>query len=155
MRGYIIVFLIVTVTASYPLAAQSNQKHPVYVGAKACATCHQGKGMGHQFSLWLGSKHATAYAILAKPQAKKIAELSGIPQEPQESSMCLGCHSTGAHVEDWEKDETFHVEDGVQCEKCHGPGSEYMDAAVMMDRQAAMKAGLVMPTMQDCMDCNM
>jgi hypothetical protein len=110
--------------------------------------------MGHQFSRWLRSKHATAYAVLAKPESKKIAKLSGIPQEPLESPMCLGCHATGAHVEAWEKDETFFTEDGVQCEKCHGPGSEYMDAAIMVDRQAATKAGLIMPTERDCMGCH-
>jgi YVTN family beta-propeller protein len=110
--------------------------------------------MGHQFSRWLASKHATAYAILSKPKAKKIAELSGIPQEPQESPTCLGCHATGAHVEAWEKDETFFTVDGVQCEKCHGPGSEYIDAAIMMDRQAAFRAGLIMPKIQDCMGCH-
>jgi YVTN family beta-propeller protein len=110
--------------------------------------------MNHQFSKWLISKHSGAYAILAKPEAKKIAKLSGIPQEPQESPMCLGCHATGAHVEEWERDETFFIEDGVQCEKCHGPGSEYIDSAIMMDRQAAMKAGLMMPTMGDCVNCH-
>jgi YVTN family beta-propeller protein len=110
--------------------------------------------MGHQFSRWLASRHAGAYAILAKPGAKLIAELSGIPQEPQESPMCLGCHATGAHAEAWEKDETFYTEDGVQCEKCHGPGSEYIDAAIMMDRMAAEKAGLMIPTTRDCMICH-
>jgi YVTN family beta-propeller protein len=110
--------------------------------------------MDHQFSKWLASQHARAYAVLSKPEAKKIAELSGIPQEPQESPMCLGCHATGAHVEEWEKDETFFFQDGVQCEKCHGPGSEYMDATIMMDRQAAEKAGLMMPTVNDCMGCH-
>ncbi len=155
MRDYILIILIVTVICSLSLMAEEyGQKHPVYVGVKVCAKCHQGEGTGHQFSKWLTSKHASAYAVLAEPEAKKIAELSGIPQEPQESPTCLGCHATGAHVEDWEKDETFHIEDGVQCEKCHGPGSEYMDAAVMMDSQAAMKAGLVMPTMRDCMGCH-
>ncbi|MHC4459830.1 MAG: multiheme c-type cytochrome [Planctomycetota bacterium] len=154
MRRSILITLIITVFVPVLWAAEGPRKHPVYVGAKVCATCHQGKGMGHQFSRWLASKHATAYAILAKPEAKKIAELSGIPQEPQESPMCLGCHATGAHVEAWEKDETFFTEDGVQCEKCHGPGSEYTDAAIMMDHQAAMKVGLIMPTMQDCMGCH-
>jgi len=154
MRSYLFIILIITVAASSLWAAEGQRKHPVYVGAKVCATCHQGKGMDHQFSRWLASKHATAYAVLAKPESKKIAELSGIPQEPQESPMCLGCHATGAHAEAWEKDETFFTEDGVQCERCHGPGSEYVDAAIMMDRQAAMKAGLVMPTMSDCIDCH-
>ncbi|MEJ2703944.1 MAG: multiheme c-type cytochrome [Sedimentisphaerales bacterium] len=155
IRGSVLMALIVALAGPVPLQAQeANGKHPVYVGARVCATCHQGSGMGYQFSRWLASKHAQAYAVLAKPEAKKIAELSGIPIEPQESPTCLGCHSTGAHVEEWEKDETFSTLDGVQCEKCHGPGSEYMDAAVMMNPDAAEKAGLVMPTVQDCMGCH-
>ena len=154
MRGYLLI-LIATVTLSFTLwAREGGQKHPVYVGVKVCATCHQGKGMGHQFSKWLASRHARAYAVLAEPEAKDIARLSGIPQDPQESSMCLGCHATGAHVEEWEKDETFFTEDGVQCERCHGPGSEYMDAAVMSNPEAAEKAGLMMPTVSDCMGCH-
>jgi len=153
-HDYLFVLLVV-VTQSFTIWAQEGgQKHPVYVGVKVCATCHQGKGMGHQFSKWLASKHARAYAVLAEPEAKQIARLSGIPQEPQESSTCLGCHATGAHVEEWERDETFFTEDGVQCEKCHGPGSEYMNAVVMSNREAAEKAGLMMPTMNDCMGCH-
>ena len=76
----------------------SAQRQPVYVGVRSCAACHDGAGMGHQCSVWQRSKHARAYAVLAQPTAKAMAELSGIPQEPQESSMCLGCHATGAHA---------------------------------------------------------
>jgi YVTN family beta-propeller protein len=135
-------------------AAEGEQKHPVYVGAKVCATCHRGNGMGYQQCCWLLSKHARAYASLAQPEAIQIARLSGIPQAPQESAMCLGCHATGAQAEDWEKDDTFHLEDGVQCEKCHGPGSEYMDEDVMLDPQAARSAGLKMPAKEDCLACH-
>lgn len=152
--GYLFVLCIFMSQSFALLAQEGGQKHPVYVGAKVCAKCHQGGGMGHQFSKWLASGHARAYAVLAEPNAKEIARLSGIPQEPQESPMCLGCHATGAHVEEWEKDETFFTQDGVQCEKCHGPGSEYMNAAVMMDRKEAEKAGLMMPTTGDCMGCH-
>ena len=126
----------------------------MYVGARVCGSCHQGQKMGHQFSKWFLSKHARAYALLAKPEAREIARLSGIPQEPQEATMCLGCHATGAHAEQWEKDDTFHFEDGVQCEKCHGPGSEYMDVDVMTNHDAAVKAGLLTPTAGDCMGCH-
>ena len=133
---------------------KGGEKSPYYVGAKVCGSCHQGKAMGNQFGLWLNSKHARAYAVLAKPEAKEIVRLSGITQEPQESPICLGCHATAAEAEKWEKDPTFFVGDGVQCEKCHGPGSEYMDAKVMMDRKAAMRAGLKMPARQDCMSCH-
>jgi YVTN family beta-propeller protein len=154
IRNYFRI-LIITLAISCILSAQEGgQKQPVYVGVKVCANCHQGEGMGHQFSKWLASGHARAYAVLSKPEAKKIAEMSGIPQEPQESPMCLGCHATGAHAEEWEKDETFFTEDGVQCEKCHGPGSEYVDAAVMSNREESEKAGLMMPAVSDCMGCH-
>ncbi|MHC4495374.1 MAG: hypothetical protein ACYSYM_06070 [Planctomycetota bacterium] len=82
----LIILAIAAACSAVAWAQGSSQKHPVYVGAKVCAACHQGKGMGHQFSRWLASRHAGAYAVLAKPQAKQIAELSGIPQEPQESA---------------------------------------------------------------------
>jgi len=154
MRYRLSISFSIILCISVCWAGEGLDKHPVYVGARVCATCHQTERMGHQFSKWLVSKHAGAYAVLANPQSRKIAELSGIPQEPQESTMCLGCHATGAHAEAWEKDDSFFVEDGVQCEKCHGPGSEYMDAAIMTDRDAAVKAGLMMPTMLDCMGCH-
>jgi YVTN family beta-propeller protein len=136
------------------LGVQGEEKRPVYVGGRVCAQCHEGKTAGHQFTLWLLSGHDRAWAVLAKPEAAEIARLSGITQQPQESPLCLGCHATGAEAEKWEKDSTFHIEDGVQCEKCHGPGSEYMDAEVMQNREAAMAAGLKMPTKMDCMTCH-
>ncbi len=134
------------------LSAAEPYRQPVYVGVKVCASCHEGQQMGSQCSTWLRTAHAGAYASLATPAAKQIAKWSGIPTEPQESAMCLGCHATGAEAEDWEKDDTFFLRDGVQCEMCHGPGSEYKE--VMTDRRAAMMAGLRMPTKKDCLQCH-
>ncbi|HEY5657266.1 MAG TPA: multiheme c-type cytochrome, partial [Myxococcota bacterium] len=145
------------VALALPLCAPSagaQERHPVYVGARVCARCHSGPQAGHQFSLWLLSKHSMAYAALAMPESKKIAELSGIRVDPQDSFTCLGCHSSGAQAEDWEKDETFRVEDGVQCETCHGPGSEYMSAEVMADPEAARAAGLLAPDRETCLRCH-
>ena len=48
-------------------------KQPVYVGARACAGCHSGKGMGNAYGKWLHSKHSRAYAALARPESKEIA----------------------------------------------------------------------------------
>jgi len=129
-------------------------RQPVYVGAKVCGQCHEGTAMGDQLTRWLHSRHAKAYMSLAKPEAKQIAKWSGIPMEPQESAMCLGCHATASQAEPWERDETFSIRGGVQCEMCHGPGSEYMAEDVMMDREAAMSAGLKMPTKEDCLNCH-
>jgi YVTN family beta-propeller protein len=134
--------------------AEGEKREPVYVGARVCASCHAGTEMGNQFSLWLLSKHSRAYATLATPAAWPMAELSGIPLEPQESAMCLGCHATAAEAEEWKKDPTFRLEDGVQCEKCHGPGSEYAVEEIMRDREAAVEAGLMMPSKRMCRLCH-
>ncbi|MBC8472583.1 MAG: beta-propeller fold lactonase family protein, partial [Planctomycetes bacterium] len=152
MRRFNNFIIIIVLFSGVCFGSYGQGRHPVYVGVRQCAECHQGKSMGNQFSKWLHSKHARAYAVLSDPQSKEIAELSGIPEEPQESTLCLGCHATGAHAEDWEKEDTFFVEDGVQCEKCHGAGSEYIE--VMYDREKAMMAGLMMPTMENCENCH-
>ena len=76
------------------------------------------------------------------------------PTSRRRRPICLGCHATAADTESWEKDPGFHVEDGVQCEKCHGPGSEYMDERVMRDPEAARRAGLRKFTKRDCAVCH-
>ena len=128
---------------------------PVYLGARACGACHAGLTMGNQYSLWLRSKHSQAYATLAKPESKRIAQISGLRQEPQQAPICLGCHATAFNAEGWEKDDDFRTEDGVQCEGCHGPGSEYATEEVMRAPEASRRAGLRIPTEQDCMNCHM
>jgi YVTN family beta-propeller protein len=137
------------------VALPGAPKKPVYVGAQVCAGCHSGKAVGNQYGLWLNSRHSQAYAALARPEAPEISKISGLRQPPQQAPICLGCHATASSAEDWEKDETFHLEDGVQCEGCHGPGSEYAFESVMRDRPAAMKAGLMMPGERECMNCHL
>jgi YVTN family beta-propeller protein len=129
-------------------------KQPVYVGARACAQCHEGHSAGNQYSLWLNTAHSKAWASLATPEAKVMARLSGITDEPEKAPICLGCHATAADSEKWERDPGFRLEDGVQCEKCHGPGSEYMSEKVMRDPEAARRAGLRKFTKRDCAVCH-
>jgi YVTN family beta-propeller protein len=146
--------LLMTFLLSHPGGAQESKREAVYVGARVCASCHEGPEMGHQYSRWLLSKHSKAYAALALPEAAEMARLSGIPIEPQKSPVCLGCHATGSEAEEWEKDPTFSMEDGVQCEMCHGPGSEYMDEQVMRDPEEAFRRGLKKPTEIFCAKCH-
>ena len=153
LRSFVLPAALILATAACA-RGQGRVKQPVYVGVKVCASCHDGDAAGNQCSLWLKTKHARTYSHLATPEARQIAKWSGIPMEPAKSAMCLGCHATGAEAEDWEKDPTFFEKDGVQCEKCHGPGSEYADAKVMADRKAAVAAGLNLPTQNDCLHCH-
>ncbi|HUU09811.1 MAG TPA: multiheme c-type cytochrome [Phycisphaerae bacterium] len=145
--------------ASYAWASDPGvaDRHPVYVGVRVCAECHNGPQSGHLFSRWRASKHARAYASLWSPDAKRIAELSGIREEPQKAAACLGCHVAGYDTEEWEKEDSFVAEDGIQCESCHGPGSEYISPDVMsdpMDREKAMRFGLKKPGERECMMCH-
>jgi YVTN family beta-propeller protein len=144
--------LLAVIAAVTPAVGQ--QREPVYVGARVCASCHAGRGMGHQHSRWLLSKHSLAWAALATPEARKMAELSGLPGEPQETAVCLGCHATASEAEDWEKDPTFFPADGVQCEKCHGPGSEHVAEEVMKVPAALRTADVWTPTVDDCAKCH-
>jgi YVTN family beta-propeller protein len=154
-RARFLVVALAGLGASVPVVLRAQaQKQPVYMGARACAQCHEGKAAGNQFSHWLSSAHAKAWATLALPEAKAMARLSGIPDEPQNAPICLGCHATAADSEKWERDVGFRLEDGVQCEKCHGPGSEYMDEKIMRDPEAARRAGLRKFTKRDCAVCH-
>ena len=145
---------IALVAGGVAFAAGPPPRQPVYVGARACGRCHERQALGNQYGHWLLSKHAQAYAALAKPEAKPMARLSGITDPPEKAPVCLGCHATAADAEPWERDPGFVLEDGVQCEKCHGAGSEYMEEAVMRDPEAARKAGLRKPTKHYCLLCH-
>jgi len=151
-----ILVLVLLGGSALALPQEYGGRHvtPVYVGSRVCGECHWGVKSGNQYEKWRRGPHAHAYSSLWTLEAKEIARLSGIPGEPQESLVCLGCHATAWDTEGWERDATFVLEDGVQCERCHGPGSEYMAVEVMMNREAAMMAGLMMPTEQDCMMCH-
>jgi YVTN family beta-propeller protein len=135
-------------------ASGQAPRERVYVGETACRRCHHQPGGRDQFSAWRLTKHARAFAALSMPESRQIAELSGIAGDPTRSPVCLGCHTTAYDTEAWERDEAFRFEDGVQCERCHGPGSEYMDADVMRDSARARQAGLMRPGENDCLVCH-
>jgi hypothetical protein len=42
----------------------------------------------------------------------------------------------------------------VQCEVCHGPGSDYKALSVMKDVEKAKAAGLIIPTQDACNTCH-
>jgi YVTN family beta-propeller protein len=50
--------------------------------------------------------------------------------------------------------EKFDPVQGVQCESCHGPGSEYIMEAVMRDPVAAVEAGLREVNQETCIKCH-
>jgi nitrate/TMAO reductase-like tetraheme cytochrome c subunit len=63
------------------------------------------------------------------------------------------CHVTG-YGEDALFTESFVKTDGVQCESCHGAGSDYLSLSVMKDRAKAIAQGLIIPTKELCVKCH-
>ncbi len=135
-----VLAVIVAVTAAVtaqdkPAAAKAAA---TYVGAEKCKMCHKA-----QFAAWSESKHAKAWDAL-KPEEQTKAE-------------CVTCHQTGMTAEKAQLN-------GVQCEACHGAGSEYKKPTIMSaakfkaDKVAQLKvaveAGLVIPTEATCVKCH-
>lgn len=136
------------------------QDKPQYVGAEACGKCHKRETTGNQLGQWQQSKHAKAFASLGTPEAKKIAAAKGIA-DPQKDGKCLKCHVTAFGVDAAliakpaiEGEKGYQAEDGVQCESCHGPGSQYKARKVMKDKTAAIAAGLIIPDEKVCKTCH-
>ncbi len=112
-----------------------------YIGAKKCGMCHRSKRAGEQFKIWKNSLHSHAYETLKTKKADEIS-MKQDGKKAVDNEKCLVCHATGYNVDKKLLGRHFKIEDGVQCETCHGPGSDYKSMRVMKNRQKAVAAGL-------------
>ena len=115
-----------------------------FIGVEACGMCHKTEKQGSQLSIWQNSDHSKAFQTLKTEKANQIAIEKGFKTPAAETPECLKCHVTGYNVDASMLGKKFKVEDGVQCETCHGAGSAYKDMKVMKDKDLAVKNGLVM-----------
>jgi len=152
IASFTVIFVFMLGSAS--LMAQSKSK---FVGANACKACHLLPKSGAAFKIWQGSAHANAFATLATPAAKEIAQKKGIA-DPQKDQACLKCHDTAAGVAAAQLAPTFKAGEGVGCESCHGAGSEYKTMSVMKDIDAGKvkgeTVGLVKGDEKLCVKCH-
>ena len=108
-----------------------------YVGSGKCKMCHKSEKVGRQFPLWEARKHSKSCAALSLDKAKEVAGEAGVTGNPTECADCLKCHAP-LH----EKAPDIKAE-GVTCEVCHGPGSDYKKMTVMKDHAESVKMGLM------------
>jgi hypothetical protein len=107
-------------TADVAVATYLPAATPFYRGSQACAVCHTNGPGGDQFAGWQETRHAHA-----------IESLRAIGQD--DNPVCQGCHTVGSYglfadedLDNGGYDETMVARlEGVQCENCHGPGSEH------------------------------
>ncbi|HCF94053.1 MAG: multiheme c-type cytochrome [Verrucomicrobiota bacterium] len=154
-------------TAEAESLAEAILPQERFLGVAGC-DCHAEPEMGKQIARWAGSAHSRAYLLLdtgylerIDPRAHRLVYLGygkAIREEAHrlgEDQDCLECHGT-AFDQSASWGEQFHIEDGVQCEACHGPGSVH--AALMREEIDAteLKADVTMkyPEESDCMECH-
>jgi hypothetical protein len=121
------VLVAAVVVAIIGLGVMAASAAPTYIGAEKCKMCHK-----LQYDSWAQTKHA------------KATENAQKSTNPKYDAACLTCHATN-------KDAALA---GVQCEACHGPGSDYKTLSVMKDLAKAKAAGLVIPTADTCKGCH-
>jgi hypothetical protein len=148
------LFISFTDSISGPVSVGGAFK---YVGVDKCAgTCHKGDSKGKQLEIWQDSKHSQAYKTLQTPEADKIAKDKGFSTPAAETPQCLKCHVLGKDIDPSELEDTFDKTQGVQCETCHGPGSEYKKLTIMKDKELAKQNGLIINSNNEefCKTCH-
>ena len=146
--------LIVTILVGYSIG--QDKKANSFIGAEACGTCHKTEKQGKQLDIWKKSAHAQAFKTLQSEKADKIAADLGHKTPAAKTEACLKCHASGYNVDKALLGEKFKIEDGVQCETCHGAGSNYKSLKVMKSREESIKSGLIIheKTESFCTSCH-
>lgn len=100
------------------------------VGAQACRDCH-----ASQFEQWRETKHAVAFKELITRRRNRVP-------------LCVACHVTGYSetpgFRDGRDEKAFG---GVQCEMCHGAGSEHVRSPIEAPLQTV-------PGPDTCLECH-
>ena len=92
--------------AAYPRTMGSDKE--TFLGERACMSCHQ-----DAWKIYQDSAHRAAFASIRN---------KGQSFEPE----CLSCHTTGyKYKKGYSDDPPFNKLANVQCEACHGYGSQH------------------------------
>lgn len=157
MKKLVVLLTVMAVLCMFLSSFAQDAKFQ-YIGVKKCKMCHKGEKKGNIFEKWQESSHAKAYATLATEQSMAVAKKAGVKGEPQEAKECLVCHVTGYDAPAAAKAKTLTMEEGVSCESCHGPGSEYKSLKVMKGLYKGTlkneEYGLVTPNKEVCKTCH-
>ncbi len=130
----------------------AQDKKYEYIGVKKCVTCHKSDKQGNQKGIWLNSNHSKSFTQLSSKESIAKAKVLGV-DDPTKSEKCLTCHAPEFNKKDlWQA--KFKLEEGVQCETCHGPGSAYKKKKIMKDHDQSVANGLLTPDEKTCLTCH-
>lgn len=116
------------------ILARGQKEPPKYTGPGSCASpsCHGGVAPRADTSVWqneystwvVKDKHAQAYSVLSNPVATRMAKILALPSSADTAPKCLACHALDVPAD--QRARTFDAADGVSCESCHGPASNWL-----------------------------
>lgn len=103
-----------------------------YTGPGSCSSpsCHgavqarsDNSVLQTEYGTWVvRDKHSRAASVLTDQLSKGIGRILDL--RPDTSERCLACHSL--NVPEEEKSRSFDSDEGVSCESCHGPASNWL-----------------------------
>ncbi len=127
-----------------------------YVGASKCKLCHNKLGEGQQYNVWKKMTHAQAFKVLLSERAIAVGKERGLEKPPSESMECLQCHVTGYDVETQSHPPKIKPDYGIQCETCHGPGSNHLDDGklAMMKKEVDISSHILRADESTCLGCH-
>lgn len=151
--GYAVPALVVVLIGGSSAFAQES----TYVGNSQCKICHNKKDEGEQWNKWKAELHAKAFELLSTPESEAVAKKLGLSKPAAESPECLRCHVTSYDAATQKVAEKIKMEDGVQCESCHGPSSLHIAEGKKFksgDKTADPKKLAVHPDEAACKKCH-
>jgi hypothetical protein len=111
-----------------------------YLGEKTCRKCHI-----KEYKTWKDTNHAKAFSYLTDDQKK----------DPE----CIQCHTTGHGSGGFVSMDATPELENVQCEQCHGSGSEHVPMMEKLKKDKVDKSEYpedkhINPTPTGCTKCH-
>jgi formate-dependent nitrite reductase cytochrome c552 subunit len=122
----------VAATATLVPALNGETEHE-YVGNKKCKKCHM-----KEYKSWADTKKAKTFDLLKPGQASEAKQKANLDpnKDYTKDESCLKCHATGfgktggyaiPDTSDEKAVKESAALEGVGCESCHGPGSNFIN----------------------------
>jgi len=145
-------------TALVSFSALAQDKKHEFVGNTQCKLCHNKPSEGAQWTVWKKMEHAKAFEVLSSEKAVALGKELGLEKSPSESAACLKCHVTGIDESTLATPAKIKMEEGVQCESCHGPSSDHLvdGKAIRMKKETKVDilANIIRPDEKTCKTCH-
>ncbi|MFQ5852350.1 MAG: cytochrome c family protein [Candidatus Binatia bacterium] len=119
----ILVSLPVLLWSSSPSSSEPGQRE--YIGVQICEQCHRVQHLS-----WSKGPHARAFGALKPGRSIEMKRAAGLDpmKDYTVDGKCLRCHTTGyRRPGGFVSLESTPNMVNVQCESCHGAGSEYVE----------------------------